>query len=255
MQKKSCVLIGYGRMGSAFITQFYKDFEFTVVSPNSKPPFECKQVKSVKQLDSCYDVIILGVKPYMIHQILKELDPKTYNKDTIIISLAAGLTVDSMKSTIGSDVQICVVMCNLAVREGKGILAIYPPNKMDFLDKCGMCIYVNEEEDIDKFCAIVGSGSGFCFSILDMYAKAALSMKVSVDVNMEEVVARLFEGSLEAYRAQKKSFNDMKDDVITPKGPTDAGLNNLCNAYPIIQNALNSSQNRAQEIGRNKDNK
>ena len=61
-------------------------------------------------------------------------------------------------------------MANLPIKFGKGILSIYPNNyKFNFLDKLGIPIYVNSEDDMDKFCALIGAGSGFCYKIFETY--------------------------------------------------------------------------------------
>ncbi len=61
-------------------------------------------------------------------------------------------------------------MTNLPVKVGKGVLSVYPPQKkLDILEKLGRTVYVPSEEDMDRFCALIGCGSGFCYNILEMY--------------------------------------------------------------------------------------
>jgi hypothetical protein len=61
----------------------------------------------------------------------------------------------------------------------------------------GQIIYVNDEGDIDKYTAIIGSGSGFVFHILSVYEKAAKELGLGEDVDSRELVMKLFDGSLE----------------------------------------------------------
>ena len=116
-------------------------------------------------------------------------------------------------------------MCNLPVRLGKGILSIYPPErKFDFLEILGKCVYVKNEDEMDKFCAIIGAGSGFCYKLFDVYAQKCQVLDFEDQINFQEVVSTLFEGSLALCKSKEKSFEEMKQSVINPGGPTEMGI-------------------------------
>ena len=65
-------------------------------------------------------------------------------------------------------------MTNIPVEIGKGVLGVYPKHqKFDFLNNLGHTIYLENEDDIDRFCSLVACGSGFCYKILNMYKENA----------------------------------------------------------------------------------
>jgi pyrroline-5-carboxylate reductase len=246
---KKFLLIGNGKMGSAFITPLRNDFDFTVVSPNSKPGFNAKYFTSVEGLTEKFDFITFAVKPSVIPQILEKLPPHCYDTHTRFISLAAGIKPHVFQTIIGEDKKIIIIMANLPVKIGKGILAIYSPEKLEFLEKLGVTVYVKSADEIDKYCALVGSGSGFCFNFLEMYQRAAENLQLDGEVNHREVVLSLFEGSLLLLRESGLSFEQQKNAVVTPNGTTYAGLQELKHCEEPIKNSLVKAYERAKELG------
>ena len=88
--------------------------------------------------------------------------------------MAAGARTNLFKKKFGEDKKISIVMTNIPVEIGKGVLGIYPKKyKFDFLENLGLNIYLESEEDIDKFCSLVACGSGFCYKIFNMYKENA----------------------------------------------------------------------------------
>ena len=252
MQRKRMLLLGYGNMGSAFIERIRNDFELTVLSPNTKPPFECTYVKAYDDLEGVYDYIVLGFKPWIIHEALDQLGDKHHNEQTRFISLLAGKRTQLFKDRLGDNVKISIVMCNLPVRDGKGILAVYPKTQLPFLEKCGQVIYTENEDDIDKLCIIVGAGSGFCYNLLEMYVSASLKLNLDTKVDMDKIVYSVFKGSLESYEKSTKSFKEMKDDVATPGGITETGLKELKRTEPIFEDAFRNAYQKTIETGKDK---
>ena len=252
MERKSLLLLGYGNMGSAFVEQIRDEFDMTVLSPNTKPEFDCVYVQDYSQLEGVFDVIVFGVSPRIIHQVLDQLGDKHHNEKTTFISLLAGKRVQLFKERLGPDTNISIVMCNLPVRDGKGILAVYPKTELPYLEKCGQVIYVEEEDDIDRLTVIVGAGSGFAYNLLEMYVAAALKMGLKTKVDMDKVVHSMFKGSLESYEKSTKTFKQMKDDVAHPGGVTETGLKDFKRAQPIFEDAFINAYNKTVEMGKNK---
>jgi len=251
---KKFLLIGNGKMGSAFVSQIKNDFDFTIVSPNSKPDFDAKYFQSFEGITDKFDYITFAVKPFVVPQVLEALPEHLYTSETRFISLAAGIKPEFFVKHLGDGKKIVIIMTNLPVKIGKGILAIYSPEKIPFLEKMGIPIYVKSADEIDKYCAFVGSGSGFCYSFFEMYQKAAENLNLDGDVNYRELVLNLIEGSLMLVRESGLPFGEQKTRVVTPNGTTHAGLQELKHCQEPINNALIKAYERAKELGQQKKN-
>jgi pyrroline-5-carboxylate reductase len=246
---KKFLLIGHGKMGSAFITPIKNDFDFTVVSPNSKPDFEANYFKNFDGITDKFDYITFAVKPFVMQQVLESLPKHLYTSETRFISLAAGLKPEFFVQHLGQDKKVIIIMTNLPVKIGKGILAVYSQEKLPFLEKLGIPIYVKSPDEIDKYCAFVGSGSGFCYNFFEMYQKAAENLNLDGNVDYRELVMSLIEGSLMLVRESGLSFEEQKNSVVTPNGTTHAGLQELKHSQDHISNALVKAYERAKELG------
>ena len=71
------------------------------------------------------DVVILAVKPHIIPLVLEEIKDNI-NKETIVISVAAGVTISDIEKITGTDRKILRVMPNTPCLVGEGMSAICP---------------------------------------------------------------------------------------------------------------------------------
>lgn len=196
MEKPSLLLVGNGNMGSSFIEQIRGLFRITIVSPNSKPSFPCTYFDSLSKVRSLHQVVIFAVKPYQIQQVIKLLHPSAYDSQTNVISLIAGVKTSFFRTNLQHPCQIFLCLGNLPVSSGNGILAVYGPHRLDYLERLGQVIYCRDEVEIDKYTSVVGSGSGFVFHLLSVYERAAQSLDLGENVDTSQLVLNLFEGTL-----------------------------------------------------------
>lgn len=246
MQK--LLLIGYGKMGRAFLAPLESKFAVTVVSPNSKPGEGIAYFTSADQLKETFDVIVLAVKPWVLADVMAKLPASAYNAETTFISVITGAGISYFKEHLGEHAKVVRVMPNLCVQVGKGIMAVYPEINVDYLSGLGRLVYCKEEKDIDRFTSFTGSGSGFVFALLEMYQKGSQKLDFATEFNHREIIIELFEGSLELLKASKLEFGEQKSKVVVPKGTTFEGLKDLDQCEPLIEGALAKAFNRAVEI-------
>ena len=70
-------------------------------------------------MNSCQR-IFLAVKPQMMADVLKPLQPLLAEKKPLIITMAAGITIEKMQSLLGSPLPIIRIMPNTPVTVGAG---------------------------------------------------------------------------------------------------------------------------------------
>ena len=148
MNKSKMLLIGNGNMGSCFINQIHHLFDLTVVDRSKQPQFSCNYLSSVEDLNDKFDTIVFAVKPFDLHKVLKRIDKRFMNDNCRLISLIAGTNSSMFKNFYGEDIKITLCMANLPVKVGKGIIAIYSDERLDYLNNLGQTIYLNKESDI-----------------------------------------------------------------------------------------------------------
>lgn len=120
------------------------------------------------------DVVILGVKPQMMLQLLKDLVAEGVDfSDKLVITVAAGLNSQSYKDIIG-DVRFIRTMPNTPSILGLGMTGIYVDSNRDKYDETvisadkaiaekmftsvGEIVWLSKEAQIDAVAAVSGSG-------------------------------------------------------------------------------------------------
>lgn len=243
------LLIGNGRMGSALSTRFSPRFDLAVVDPAHAPDYKSTHCKNLEDIHERYDYITFAVKPFALPEVISKLNRSTYDESTEILSIVAGVKRDFYKAKLGDDMNIAIMMGNLAVKLGKGVIALNSKTKHDFLTDCGQVIYTNDETEIDKFCAFIGSGPGFCYAIMEMMYDAVEKLEFQTEMDKRKVIIGIFEGAIEYLKDNKRSFEDNKNFVTTPQGTTMAGLAELERAKEAFDKTFLKAYLRAAELG------
>ncbi len=80
---KKFLLIGNGHMGSAFVSKLVPHFKMTVASPQSRPSYQAKYYRDVRDIQNeTFDYITFAIKPYVLPEIMKNLDKNIYHENT-----------------------------------------------------------------------------------------------------------------------------------------------------------------------------
>ncbi|MCM8789050.1 MAG: NAD(P)-binding domain-containing protein, partial [Candidatus Omnitrophica bacterium] len=118
--------------------------------------------------------IIIAVKPKDVSEVCSNISPYL-KKNSIIISVAAGITIDSIKKMLNRDVSVIRFMPNLAIGYGKGLIAYCSKDVtatklkevVRIFSRVGYCFPV-KEKDMFLMTAVVGSTPGFFFYLAEL---------------------------------------------------------------------------------------
>ncbi len=172
--EKSILLVGCGNMGSAFVRGLCRDrwhekFRFLlydVVQEKADQLARELKLESVKSLtDISPDLLILAVKPKDVETTSKMVGNVPH---TIILSVVAGVTLQTLARLFVQTRKIARLMPNLCVEVGEGVVPISFSEAIDgeekedllfLLSALGWVIEV-EEKHLDYFTILSGSGPG-----------------------------------------------------------------------------------------------
>jgi len=121
------------------------------------------------------DIVIIAVKP---QDFMEAVEPfvSNFREDQIVISLAAGVSFDTLKSIITTSTRLVRVMTNTAASVSAGAVGFYHPRDDDALDatidllfeSIGEVYELKDEEEFAAFTVGVCSGIGFVFEIIGL---------------------------------------------------------------------------------------
>jgi pyrroline-5-carboxylate reductase len=116
------------------------------------------------ELASKVSVLVLSVKPQVMKSALEDIKGSV-SEDTLVISIAAGITMSLISSALG-DMAIVRVMPNMPAWVTQGASALYPNAKARVkvktaamvFESVGKVVTVEDERLIDSVTAVSGSG-------------------------------------------------------------------------------------------------
>ena len=234
-------LIGAGKMGEGIISGLLKS---GVYSPEQIKAYEilADRVKYVtktykveclsdaKKAVAFADISVIAVKPADVGKVLQEIAP-AMKPGKILVSIAAGVTLDFYKQHLPKHVPIVRVMPNMAVQVREGMVTFCPSEKMtkdqlkmtvDMLSLLGLVKQLDEKY-LNLATGLVGSGPAYIYLIIDALADAGVRLGLPKNISTT-LAAQTTLGAAKMVVETGEHPAKLKDMVATPAGTTIEGL-------------------------------
>ncbi len=179
---------------------------------------------------SSADIILVGVKPAMVPDLLDEIAPHL-RPGAVVVSLAAGVTLDTFATHLGAEVATLRSMPNTPSLVGKGVtgLAAGPAASADdvavvraLFETVGVVLEVPEAQ-IDALSTISGSGPAYVFLLVEEFTKAAERMGFD-DAQARLLAEETFTGATALMAASDVDPAELRRRVTSPKGTTERAV-------------------------------
>lgn len=179
------------------------------------------------------DVVLVGVKPQSIKQVLNELG-KVIKPGALVISIAVGVTTKFIQAQLATDNPVVRAMPNtpaLVLRGMTGLAAAETcsPSQLAVANKLlsavGSCVVVDEKL-IDVVAAASGSGPAYFYWLVETLTKAATELGLDEAV-ASQLVRETFIGSALLMDHSNDSSATLRARVTSPKGTTHAAIESL----------------------------
>ena len=178
--------------------------------------------------------VFLGVKPYLMEQVLAPLQPIFAERKPMLITMAAGLSMQQIEKFAGCRLPVIRIMPNTPVAVGKGLI---PYCCNDLVTKEQLDSFVKdmafagtldalEEELMDAVSALSGSGPAYVYMFLEAMADGAVACGIPRAKALNYAAATVI-GAAETMLATGQHPGALKDAVCSPKGSTIVGVRTL----------------------------
>ena len=208
------------------------------------------------------DLIFLGTKPKDILTVCREIAP-VLKKGCVLTSMAAGISIDSLQSSLPPGQKIIRIMPNTPVKEQLGIIALAHtaniPSELismvtAMLETVGQVILLDKEEDMHSFTGLFGSGPAYMFLILQYLEEIADQHGLMVE-NKEQrrrCLIQLMKGSSVLLENSNLSFEAARRQVTSPNGTTHAGVTRgeALGLKNIVSEVIGAATERSKEMGK-----
>ncbi len=203
------------------------------------------------------EYVFLTVKPQIYPIVLDEI--KDFTDGSCFIDVAAGISIDTVKSYLGSSTPVIRVMPNTPLLVGLGSTALVKQapvtdEQFDFIkgcfDSCGITTLVNEE-DINTVIAVSGSSPAYIMRFANAIIKYGVSNGLDAD-EAKSFVVQTLAGCAKLITQSNKDIDELIANVTSPNGTTACGLKSLDdNSFEnIIKQCLDKTVERAKELSK-----
>ena len=202
------------------------------------------------------DVVLIGVKPVMVPDLLREIAP-ALRPGTIVVSLAAGVTLATFESIVGDEVPVIRAMPNTPAVVGKAATGLARGSAASdgdlalvraLFETCGAVIEVPEGQ-IDALSTISGSGPAYVFLLIEELTEAARGKGFS-DADARLMAEQTFIGAAALLDATREDPAELRRQVTSPNGTTERAVAVLegANLAGIFAEATDAALARAREL-------
>jgi pyrroline-5-carboxylate reductase len=201
-------------------------------------------------------VVLVGVKPAMVPDLLREIAP-VLQSGTIVVSLAAGVTVATFEQILGDDVAVLRSMPNTPALVGRGVTGLAAGSRAGeaavatarrLFETVGTVVEVPESQ-IDALSTISGSGPAYFFLLVEEFTKAAIG-KGFGQHEARLMAEQTFIGAAALLEASGDDPAELRRRVTSPKGTTERAIAVLQEARldELFGEATDAALARAKEL-------
>lgn len=267
--KKGVSFIGGGNMAGAIIDAIISSgilppSKISVFEPSDERrkaliEKEVNIANSNLELVSTDDILFIAVKPQVFDSVLEEIRGKI--KSTCIVSIAAGISKEHIKSKLGDSIPVIRALPNTPMLILDGMTVLAKANDVsgeifEFVESIFSAageVLTLPEEKINEAIPLSSSSPAFFFRMLDAMANSALEYGVSYEDALK-LSAVAMKGSANYLLTCDKTPEELVAQVSSPGGTTVAALTAFddFDFEKFISEAFRRCINRAYELGEQK---
>jgi pyrroline-5-carboxylate reductase len=243
MKDLKIAIIGCGNLGLSIVNGLLSldDFDgknLTVTRRHPDSLFHLKPLGVTVTSDNISaaeeaDLLVLGVKPYNVSSILKELQPVLNPEKQVVISLATGITLEDMLAHLNPKTAIFRAMPNIAADIKQSVTCICGKNATTEAEGHVKALFnsvgitISLDEHLMEGATVLGA-CGIAYVLRFMRAMTQGGIQIGFDAQTANtIVNQTVKGAAELIIQNGLHPEAAIDKVTTPKGCTIVGLNEM----------------------------
>ncbi|MDQ0220366.1 pyrroline-5-carboxylate reductase [Peribacillus cavernae] len=268
LNKQRIAFIGAGSMAEAMISGFVNSEkvpadQIIVTNRNNQERLQELEnkygIKTSKREDIQFDhvdILILAMKPKDADIALQSI--KEYIKPhQLVLSVLAGISTFFMEQNLQAGQAVIRVMPNTSSMIGESATALSPGQfttkqqvaiAAELLKTIGEA-YIIEEEKMDIFTGIAGSGPAYFYFLMEHMEQEGLTGGLDAETT-RQIIAQTIAGAAKMIQSQNETPTVLRENVTSPNGTTEAGLKALESkgGGKAIAEAIKHAATRSKEI-------
>jgi pyrroline-5-carboxylate reductase len=180
------------------------------------------------------DVVVLAVKPQILKEVALAIAP-ALTQQTLILSVAAGITTDSMAKWLGQELAIVRSMPNTPSLLQLGASGAFANANCsveqrqignDILAAVGIVEWVDSEALLNPVTAVSGSGPAYYFLMMEAMIDAGVAMGLDRD-SASKLTIQTALGAARLAQTADVDVAELRRRVTSPGGTTEQAINSF----------------------------
>lgn len=257
--------IGAGNMAGSLIGGMlragYRSDRIVAADPQPNPQTQSLGIEITmnnRDVALCSDVLVLAVKPQILKQVCKELSGYMQEIRPLIISIAAGIRIESIQRWLQHKSSIIRVMPNTPALTGQGMSALFAnPECSDvqktmaeqLMQSVGQTVWLEAEREIDTVTAISGSGPAYFFLFIESLIEAAICRGLPPDT-ARRLAVQTARGASSMLGPAGEGPAELRHRVTSPGGTTEQAIKVLLNGRlpELVREAVDAAARRSEQL-------
>ena len=241
LSEKKLAVLGTGKLGGILLRAYLKQELFSPKRVSATVKHSEKASSLGKELGASVttenrkavqgaDIVLVCVKPQVVAEVLKEIEPELSEK-TLVISVAASVPTSFIEQHLGGKIPVVRVMPNTPSTVGCGMTGIcrgahagaeHLEMARAMFNAVGRTVVV-DEKNMDAVTGLSASGPAFAYIILESLAEAGVKVGLPRDI-ATLLAAQTMKGAASVVLETGDHPALLKDAVTTPAGCTIDGI-------------------------------
>ncbi|MBW4050297.1 MAG: pyrroline-5-carboxylate reductase [Proteobacteria bacterium] len=203
-------------------------------------------------------LVVLAVKPQDAGSVLGPLATELQQRRTIVLSVAAGVRIETLQSWCGAGVPVIRAMPNRPALLGAGVTGLFAPPEVEasrremaaqVMRSVGEVVWVATEDALDVVTALSGSGPAYFFLLAQAMEEAGVRLGLPVQTARRLSIATLHGAGLLAHGSDG-DLARLRAEVTSKGGTTEAAVRTLQAAGfdELIARAVEAATRRGREL-------
>lgn len=268
MNQTTLSFIGAGNMSRSLISGLIADgwnpASIRVADPN---PEQLQWIQGFSGLQGFADnttalsgsqVVILAVKPQVIHRVTQDIAGAIQQQQPLVISIAAGIRTTDLNRWLGGHTALVRCMPNTPALVQSGATALYAnalANEQQhdlaesILRAVGLTLWVDDEVMMDAVTALSGSGPAYFFLVIEALQASGTELGLPPETARLLALQTAF-GAAKMALESKQDASILRQQVTSPGGTTETALQVLeaGNLRGLFADALKAARDRSKQL-------
>ncbi len=269
MNNKKIGFIGGGNMASSLlnglIASGHAEDKLWVSDTNPdvlnhlSTKFNIHLCENNSQLAEAVDVVVLAVKPQIMHAVADSLASAMTDRP-LIISIAAGINQASLAKWLGSELAIVRCMPNTPALVRMGATALHANSVVDndernlaetILRAVGVTLWVDDESQLDAVTAVSGSGPAYFFLLMEAMEEIAIELGLPAET-ARLLIQQTALGAATIALESEEPPGILRQRVTSPGGTTEKAIQTFQQGdfNTLVSQALTAAKRRSVELSK-----